>query len=259
MLQSHLSAAHGLAAQLGGAGSLPAAANCTPPAASSVSNDPGATNGSLIGADAPKDIASFIQVATMALACDITRFATIKMADSGDESQIIINSMPGLTNWDQGTNWHAAITHTASGDASNPSDQQLALFKNYYMSQVANLLTALKAVADPFSPSQTLYDNTVVLIGSEGPIQSSGTDPHGLGTNDQALILAGGCGGYFKRGRVLYAGGSTAPTVDHNALLTNIVNAFETNQQQFNSSYAPKVLTQYGDFPFSVSPTSWLT
>jgi hypothetical protein len=258
VLQSHLSAAQGLAAQLGGAGS-PVSVGCTPPSASSVTNDTGPDDGAFIAGNTPLDIASFIQVTAMALACDITRFATIKMSDSDDPSQIIINYMPGLTNYDQGGNWHADITHAATGDATNTADQQLALFKTYFMSQVANLLSALKSVADPYSPSQTLYDNTVVLVGSEGTIQSSGTDPHGNGTNDQALLLAGGCGGYFKRGRVLYAGGSTAPTVNHNALLTNIVNAFERNQQQFNPAYAPMMLTQYGDFPFSVSPSGWLT
>jgi hypothetical protein len=258
VLQSHLSAAQGLGAQVA-ASVASSGVTCTPPTASSVMNDTNPDDGSLVAADAPKDMASFIQVMTQAFACDITRFGALKMSASEDPSQALINEMPGLTNWDQNTNWHAEVTHGTTGEASNPLDVQMAQFKTYYMTQVASLLTALKGVSDPYNPAQTLYDNTVVLIGSEGPIQSVGTDVHGNGTNDQALLLAGGCGGYFKGGQLLLAGGSKQPTVNHNALLTNIINAFENNQQQFNPAYVPKILTQYGDFPFSVSPTSWLT
>lgn len=74
-----------------------------------------------------------------------------------------------------------------------------------------------------------------------------------------SFVIAGGCGGYFKKGQLVIAGGSNLPNTPHNATLTNIVNAFETNQQQFDPTYAPKMLTRYGDFAFSVSPTSWLS
>ena len=37
--------------------------------------------------------------------------------------------------------------------------------------------------------------------------------------------------------------------VNHNGLLTAIVNAFETNQAQYNPSYTPKPLSGYGDYP----------
>jgi hypothetical protein len=71
-------------------------------------------------------------------------------------------------------------------------------------------------------------------------------------------VIAGGCGGHFKRGQLIYAGGQITTTVNHNAILTNIINAFEANQQQFNPAYSPNILSQYGDYSFSVSPTSWL-
>jgi hypothetical protein len=259
VLQSHLLAAQGLSAQVAASTMKSGAVSCTPPGAASIASDPSPDNGKLVPANAPADMKSFIQVITQALACDITRFGAFKMSAAEDPSQILVNEMPGLTNFDQSSNWHGAVTHMTSGEASNPADVQMSLFKTYFMTQVASLLTALKGVPDPYSPTQTIYDNTVVLIGSEGPIQSPGTDQHGNGTNDQALLLAGGCGGYFKMGQLIVAGPTKSPTVNHNALLTNIVNTFEKNQQQFNTAYVPKILTQYGDYPFSVSPTDWLT
>lgn len=260
VLQSHWSAAQGLAAQLGGSSSVNLA-SCSPPVSSSLSNDTGPDNSPLVGSKTDPDIASFIQVIVQALACDITRFGAMKMGDSGDPSQVMVNSMPGLTNWNQSDNFHAIASHSSSGAPSDLRTQQMAAYKRYFMTQAANLLSALKAVADPFSPTQSLYDNTVVLIGSEGPIHTiGGSDVHGNGdpNSDQPFIVAGGCGGYFKRGQLVFAGGNKTGTVNHNALLTNIVNAFEQNQQAFNPSYQPNIVNQYGSYSFSVSPTSWL-
>jgi len=256
VLQSHLSAAQALSAQIG-ASLVPSTVACTPPGASAIFNDPNPDNGSYVAADAPKDMASFIQTIALALACDITRFGALKMSAEEDPSQALVNLMPGLTNFSG--NWHGDVTHNTTGEASNSYDVQMAQFKNYFMTQVASLLAALKSYADPYAPGQTLYDNTVVLIGSEGPVQSVGTDLHGNGTNDFPFVIAGGCGRYFKMGQFMLAGGSTAPSVNHNLLLTNIINTFETNQQQFNPSYTPNIINQFGDFGFSQSPTDWLS
>ncbi|PWU12696.1 MAG: hypothetical protein C5B49_15910 [Bdellovibrio sp.] len=257
-LESHLAAIRGLAGQI--AGSSANLAGCSPPSSSAVTNDAGPDAGNYVVSNAPLDVTSFINIITQAFACDITRFASFKMSDYADPSQILLQLMPGLTDFDQTTNWHA-MTHTTDGSATNASDIKLAQFKAYFMNQAAALLSALKAVPDPYSTGQTLYDNTVVLIGSEGPVQTSHSDYHGNGDprSDQPFIIAGGCGGYFKGGQLIFAGGSKSASVPHNALLTNIVNTFETNQQQFNPSYVPKILSQYGDYSFSVSPTSWLT
>lgn len=260
VLQSHLTAVQSLSAQIGAPPSTATAVSCTPPAASSITNDPGSDNGTMVPSRAAADFASFTKVITQAFACDITRYGSFKMSDAGDPSQCLINQMPGLTNFSQSTNWHA-ITHGTSGLASNPIDVQMAQFQAYFMTQAANLLSALKAIPDPYAPSQTLYDNTVVLIGCEGPVQSNNSDCHGDEdpNSDQPFIVAGGCGGYFKMGQLILAGGSKTRNVAHNALLTNIVNTFEKNQQQFNPAYAPNILSQYGDYSFTVSPTNWLS
>jgi len=258
-LQSHMVAAEGLRAQIAASvsGQQPA---CTPPLKSSITNDPSFDGGvynqySLM----PGNFDSFNRLITQALACDVTRFCSFKMSDMGDPSNSVIRIMPGLENFNF-DNFHDGVTHRTTGTTSAQVDLTMALFKRFFMIQVANLLAALKAVPDPFNTSQTLYDNTVVLIGSEGPVQTNGSNTHGQGDarSDQPFIIAGGCGGYFKKGQILFAGGGKTASVNHNALLTNIVNTFEKNQQQFNPNYVPNILTQYGVYSFNVSPTAWL-
>jgi hypothetical protein len=277
VLKTHLAAAQGLAGQLGSSSAT--GASCAPPVQSSITDYstvdyPGCMNGPALNAS--QIFGDVFKVITQALACDIVRFCSIRLGDGPDGQdgvQTIVNQMPGLENYTASTDpndFHNNVTHMTTGEATNQADITLALYKRYYMSQVANLLTALKAISDPYSPTQSLYDNTVVLIGSEGSIQGQYFDngggaytSDGHGNDDvhcdKPFVIAGGCGGYFKKGQLVIAGGSVQTNINHNALLTNIINTFETNQQQFNPAYVPKILSQYGDYSFSVSPTTWLT
>jgi hypothetical protein len=261
MMQSHVASVQGLSSQISGKGIV--GAGCVPPGADSITDDPGlpqGTNGPPQNpALAGSDVASFTSLITEAFACDITRFATLDMGACGDMMQFI-NAIPGLeTLAPPDPDYHFGVTHEQSSDPNNQHYLTMAKFKLYFMNQVAGVLNALKAIQDPYSPSQTLYDNTVVLLTSEGAVQTPGADPHDSdGSSDQMFVIAGGCGGYFKRGQLLLVGGSTKPATNHNALLTNIVNTFEKNQQDFNPSYAPNIINQYGDYSFSVSPTSLL-
>jgi hypothetical protein len=261
MLQNHVASVQGLSSQISGNTVVTAA--CVPPDASTITNDPGlpqGTNGPPLDPKlAGSDMASFTSLITEAFACDLTRFATLDLGDCGDMMEFI-NTMPGLESLaPPSPDYHFGVTHEESSDVNNPNYLIMAKFKLYFMNQAAAVLKALKTIPDPFSPSQTLYDNTVVLLTSEGSVQTPGSSSHDSdGSTDQMFVLAGGCGGYFKRGQLVLAGGSTKPTVNHNALLTNIVNTFEKNQQDFNPSYVPNVIPQYGDYAFSVSPTSML-
>jgi hypothetical protein len=261
MLQSHLASVQGLSSQI--SGNTVVGAGCVPPTANSITNDPGlpqGTNGPPLNpALAGPDMASFISLITEAFACDITRFATLDMGDCGDMMQFI-NAIPGLeTLPPPDPDYHFGVTHEQSSDPNNAHYLIMAKFKLYFMNQAASMLNALKAIQDPFSATQTLYDNTVVLMTSEGSVQTPGADPHDSDSStDQMIVIAGGCGGYFKRGQLLYVGGSPKPTTNHNALLTNIVNTFEKNQQDFNPAYVPNIINQYGDYSFSVSPTGLL-
>jgi hypothetical protein len=250
-----LSAVQGLSAQIGNS---PNSALCSPPAQSSIINDPAPETypNSIVPANVVPDFDSFIKLVVQGLACDISRFWSFKMGDAAGIWPVIPNL--GYS----GSDFHGEITHSTSGAANDPATITMARYKTFFMSQTANLLSALKAVPDPFNPAQTLYDNAVVLIGSEGPyISVNGSDVHGANdpNSDWPFIIAGGCGGYFKKGQLIIAGGSKARNTNSNAILTNIVNVFEKNQGQFNPAYTPKLLTQYGDYSFTVSPTDWLS
>jgi hypothetical protein len=227
---------------------------CTPPTSAQVVADPSCDNGSPDLTKLAQDSGSFARVITEAFACDLTRFASYKMSSAS--FSIIANEMPGVPAGE----FHARVSHSNGSTGSAPGDAldvQLAAFKDFWHAQVAVLMDQLAMTADPYAPTQSLLDNTVILIGSEGPIQAPGGDPHGNGQGDQLFIVAGGgVGTGFKMGQLVDA--RSGGGMNHNALLTNLVNAFETNQQAFNPAYTPHLLTQYGDFTFPVSPTNWL-
>jgi len=264
VLQSHLASVQGLKQQLAGGGA--SLASCQKPLESSIADDPNPyLRGNYNGSNAAADYASFNTLVSQMFACDLTRFVSYDMG-SGEiysggslaSDQVIYQEMPDLRVY---PDFHANVSHGTTANVNNPLDVAMARWKAYYFTKVANLLALLKSVADPYAPTQSIYDNTIVLIGSEGPCQVPGSDVHNEGPNksDFAYIVAGGCGGYFKRGQLIMAGGSKAPGVNHNALLTNIVNTFEKNQQQFNPAFVPSYINQHGDYSIAVSPTSWLS
>jgi hypothetical protein len=227
---------------------------CTPPTSAQVPADNSCDSGSPDLTKVAQDALSFSRLITEAFACDLTRFASFKMSSAS--FSVIANEMPGVPAGE----FHARVSHANGSTGGSPGDAldiQLAAFKNFWHSQVAVLMDQLAMTADPYAPSQSLLDNTVILIGSEGPIQAPGGDPHGNGQGDQLYLLAGGGAGTgFRMGQLVDA--RSGGGLHHNALLTNLVNAFETNQQAYNPAYTPHLLTQYGDYAFPVSPTNWL-
>ncbi len=252
-LQS-LSNSLGPTAGAGDAGVPGPVLGCTPPTSAQVPADPSCDDGNPDLTRVAQDSLSFSRLITEAFACDLTRFASFKLSSSS--FSVIANEMPGVPAGE----FHARVSHangSTGGSAGDALDVQLAAFKNFWHSQVAVLMDQLAMTADPFAPTQSLLDNTVILVGSEGPIQSPGGDPHGNGQGDQLYLLAGGgVGTGFAMGQLVDA--RAAGGLHHNALFTNLVNAFETNQQAYDPAYTPRLLTQYGDFAFPVSPTDWL-
>ena len=257
-LDQHLSSLASLQSQL--SGTLPTSASCAPP--TSAVEDQGWDGAWAYDPEklAP-DFAAMTTLISQAFACDITRFASFMLADPdnvNDEAAFFakIQQMPAnmAKTFNGGSNtWHG-FTHGTS-DTSSPEDLAEAYFENFQMTQIANLMNALKAISDPLSPGQTLLDNTVILfMGEHGICTPATSNAHG--GYDSRSFIAGGCGGMFKGGRVLEATPRIADSdngayagVSHNGLLTAIVNAFETNQAKYNPSFVPKILTGYGDYP----------
>jgi hypothetical protein len=279
-LDQHVSSLTAYAAQLNG--NITPTASCTPPAASSVNNDPGPDDGTITpGNQNPPnglnlDASGMITLISQAFACDITRFASLQLCNSDDYNYggteagffAQIPQMPssiGSTFNDSSNTFHGYTHGTA--DAANGADIAQSYFEQYQMATIANLMQALEAIADPLSPGQTLLDNTVILYMGEHCVlvqtgyPGSTTNCHG--GFDARCLIAGGCGGMFTTGRILEAtprlpaGTMNNPLdqnvgayagVPHNGLLTAIVNAFENNQAKYNPSYVPNILSSYGDY-----------
>lgn len=150
-----------------------------------------------------------IDLLVMALACDLTRVVTLQWDTS--VSNVVFSWIPGVTEG------HHDLSHRPVEDTA--AQTQLGLINQWYASQFAYLLSALKAVPEG---EGTLLDSTVALWANE----LSKGNYHTL--YDMHWILAGRCGGYFDTGRLLrYKGDS------HTNLLVSIANAMGSPIQTF--------------------------
>lgn len=247
-LTQHAGALTGLQSQLDAGQTTPTVA-CTPPTSASIPADTGSANGNIDWSKMNADFGAFSTLITQAFACDITRFATLRMTfDIGDDPTML-HQIAGLETYNKG-DWHA-YTHATSGEKSNSIDVLMSYYQKYFMTQVKALLDKLAATPDPYNPAAKLLDNTVVLLTNEHGLQTPGIQCHSY--TDAPFVLLGGCGGYFKMGRIFettprMAGTEAYAGVPHNALLAAIANAFEMNQAAYNPAYVPNILTQYGAY-----------
>jgi hypothetical protein len=169
----------------------------------------------------------------MALACDLTRVATLQWSAATNN-----RDYPFLQ-YDEGK---GAGLQPMEGDEhmmghepeSNVNAwEKLRIIRHWYFEQLAYLLAALDGIQEG---EGTMLDNTVVLLGSE--ITRGNSHSH----IDAPFILAGSGGGYFKTGRRLDYGG-----VPHNNLLVSVMNAMGDDA------------TTFGDPEFCDGPLDGLT
>ncbi len=123
----------------------------------------------------------FQQISVLAFACDLTR--SINFNWSGNTSNRVYRNL-GL---EEG---HHDISHN-SDDAAFV---KIRAIHKHLWTMSTNLYEALKAVPEA---GGTLWDNTLVVHWNE----LGQGDTHS--ENDALVVLAGGAGGYFKRGRYL--------------------------------------------------------
>jgi hypothetical protein len=128
----------------------------------------------------------FSRITTMALACDLTRVATIVTPHlSGNEFGIA----PGL-------DVHQDIAHASDPDdgATTTGIEGMVSYNRVYAEHFAYLLDQLDSVQED---GGTLLDNTSVVWLTE-----LATGNHGL--NRVPNVIAGGGGGYFRPGRYVH-------------------------------------------------------
>jgi hypothetical protein len=149
----------------------------------------------------------------VAMACDITRVATLQWAQHGGQSM----SFPWLgINDDHHTLGHDAVD-------TNPTAQaKLVKVNQWYSEQLAYLAGKLNSFAEGTS---TVLDNSVILTGSE--LGNAYTHSR----TDIPFLMIGSAGGYFRTGRYLKFPNGTR----HNNLLVSMLNAMGVQTNTFGN------------------------
>jgi len=146
----------------------------------------------------------------MALACDLTRVATLQWSASTN------NKPYPFLMYDDGSGAKPIMDDEHVMGHQPDSDvhawNKLRVIRRWYMEQYAYLLGRMSEIKEG---EGSMLDNTVVVLGSE--IARGNTHSH----MDAPFLLAGSGGGYFKTGRSIDYPGN----VPHNNLLVSVMNA----------------------------------
>ncbi len=132
-----------------------------------------------------------------ALACDLTRYASLQWSRSVSNTRF---------EWLDINEGHHTISHYGNSDPAMVND--ITAINRWYAGEVAYLLERLAAVPEG---DGTMLDNTLVVWGNE----LSRGNSHG--NNPMPFVLAGGAGGQIETGRVL-----RFDDVPHNRLLVSL-------------------------------------
>ena len=144
-----------------------------------------------------------MDILAYALACDLTRVATLQWSRSvGDP----VFTWLGISGQEAG---HHQLSHK---DSEADAKAKLVQINTWYAKQFDYFLGALDAFDE--GNGTTLLDNTAVVWGNE--LSEGGSH----GSNPGNFVIGGSCGGYFKTGRWL----DTKKT-PHNNLLVSLANA----------------------------------
>jgi hypothetical protein len=204
-LDQHLTAIRDIERRLTGV--VPAGTgDCAPPALGAPLDVQATENMPAIGA-------LHMDILASALACDLTRVATLQWTHAESD-----HAFPWL-GIDQA---HHTMSH--SGDNDQAAQENLTKINVWYAEQLAYLLAKL---AEYPEGDGSLLDNTVVLWCNE--VGKGNNHDH----RDLPFLLAGSCGGHFATGRFVdysAAGGAGHP---HNDLLVSLANAMGTADTTF--------------------------
>ncbi|HEU4406037.1 MAG TPA: DUF1552 domain-containing protein [Polyangiaceae bacterium] len=165
----------------------------------------------------------------MALACDLTRVATLQWSSSANNRPFPFLSYNGqpITGDDH------LMGHSPDSDVETWG--KLRVIRRWYLEQFAYLLRSLDSIQE--SDGSTMLDNTAVLLGSE--LSRGNTHSH----SNMNFVLAGGAAGAWRTGRYLNYEG----VVPHNNLLVSILNGMGVEG------------TTFGDPTYCTGPLAELT
>jgi len=149
-------------------------------------------------------------LALTALACDMTKVATIQMSHTVS---------PVVFSWVGNSEGHHSLSHAPDGDAANIG--QLRDAERWCAEQFAYLIDGLKGIPNPDGDG-SLFDDTLILWAKE------------LGDSrlhvceSVPFIFAGSAGGFMRPGRYLQY-----ENVSHSKLLVSMCQAFGIDMDTF--------------------------
>lgn len=159
-----------------------------------------------------------LDLLAMALACDLTRVASIQWSTT---------EAGKVFSWLGQSQTHHALSHSSLNDVT--SQQQLIAIGRWHAEQLAYLLAQLDAVKEG---TGTLLDHTMILWCTDIAVGQTHA------RRDMPYVIAGGCGGALRTGRYLRYEGNP-----HNDLLVAICNAMGVSVSTFgNPAYCTGLL-----------------
>jgi hypothetical protein len=165
-----------------------------------------------------------LQMIVAAFRCNLTQVATLQMCNSHNNGIAFPflgqfnGTKPNGSAGDPSPYFsHHMLAHNQNASAENRGQKNAV--DRYFVQQLADLMTLMKAVPEPTAanPTGTMLDNTVILF-------ANNMGDGGAHWIDRLpWIVAGGCGGQIRTGRYLQL-----PSTAHNKLLTTLANAVLT-------------------------------
>ena len=155
-----------------------------------------------------------LDLMTMALACDLTRVASLQWSRSVSEVHFTWLDIP---------EGHHDLSHRSDSDLA--ALDKLTRINTWYASQLASLIERLKNTPDGLGG--TLFDGTLILWCNE---LAKGNTHSRLGAH---YVLAGSAGGALRTGRYVSYEGQSLP---HNNLLLSLINAMGIPDSRFGKA-----------------------
>ncbi len=176
-----------------------------------------------------------IDLTVAAMACDMTRVASMIWADQGNVRWVFHwlgeeFTKPGTDFANNGENQGLRNHHEIAHRDGEPEYQPLMNRGcQWFLEQFAYLIQKLKDTPDPDGSS--MFESSVLLFAN---LQRTGGGHH---TDNLPWILAGSCGGYFKTGQFIpWPSGSDRDSAPQNGILTALCNALDVPRDFYGSA-----------------------
>jgi hypothetical protein len=179
-------------------------------------HDPAVRSVATYSNDAYPDVGALqLDLMAMAMACDITRVASMQWSRS--VSQVRFTWLDTPIN-----DAHHDLSHRSDDDTDAVA--KLTKINSWYASQLAGLIARLKAIPEG---NGTVFDNTLILWSNE---LAKGNTHSRVGAG---YVLAGSAAGALRTGRYLDYTGQSLP---HNNLLVSLLNAMDVPDRSFGKT-----------------------